>query len=204
MLEVFQFRKVCAILTLLAGATCAFAQSNGVPGPEEYSSFSRFITDRNIFDPNRQPHNYDPHRTYRPTRARPRGTPGIQLVGTMSYNKGMFAFFNGNSADLSKVLQVGNQIAGYTIMEITANSVELESADQKEQPKLQIGDGLREENGKWVLSGAGDLSIADNTSISAGPSSTENASSVPSVPPSANEQNDVIKRLMQQREKENQ
>ena len=29
------------------------AQSNGVPGPTDYATFSRFITDRNIFDPNR-------------------------------------------------------------------------------------------------------------------------------------------------------
>ena len=48
------------ILTLLAlglaGGSAAFAQSNSVPGPADYNSFSRFITDRNIFDPNRQPH----------------------------------------------------------------------------------------------------------------------------------------------------
>src|SRR5215472_4795905 len=105
-----------ALTAILIGGTAAFAQSsNGVPGPEDYDRFSTFITDRNIFDPNRQPHNYDGSRTYRPTHIRSRGTPGIQFVGTMSYDKGLFAFFSGNSSELSKVLQVGDKIQGYTV-----------------------------------------------------------------------------------------
>ena len=40
----------------LSGGHAAFAQSNGVPGPQDYAAFSHFITDRNIFDPNRVPH----------------------------------------------------------------------------------------------------------------------------------------------------
>ena len=45
-----------ALAAVLAGETGAFAQSNGVPGPTDYAKFSQFITDRNIFDPARQPH----------------------------------------------------------------------------------------------------------------------------------------------------
>jgi len=189
---------------LLAGGVSTFAQSNGVPGPDDYTSFSRFITDRNIFDPSREPHNYNPNSRQHRSRARSNGTPGIQLVGTMSYEKGMFAFFSGNSADLSKVLQVGDKIVDYTITAITADSVGLESADKKEQMALNIGDGLRQENSKWVFAKAGDLPVEAGATTSSGSSSDESTSSTPAAPASAVEQNDVLKRLMQLREKENQ
>lgn len=203
-IRISDFVKCSLMLAVgLAGSAIASAQSNSVPGPQDYAAFSHFITDRNIFDPNRQPHFYDPTHRFVP-RSRPNWTPGIQFVGTMSYAKGWFAFFSGNSADLSKVEQAGNQIAGYTITEITANSVVLESADKKEQSQLKIGDGLREENGKWIFSKAGDLAVADNApqTTTADAPGTDSSSSTP--PPSANEQNDVLKRLMQLREKENQ
>lgn len=191
------------ILAFLACAVYTFAQSNGVPGPQDYAAFSHFITDRNIFDPNRQPHYYSTNRSF-VRRPRSNLTPGIQFVGTMSYTKGWFAFFSGNSADLSKVLQVGSKIADYTITEISANHVQLESGDQK-QLALNVGDGLRQENGKWVPAEAGELPAAENTSATAtaaDSSSPESSSATP--PPSAGEQNDVLKRLMQLREKENQ
>src|ERR1039457_6825213 len=56
MLDVTRFRLRCGILVLLASAAFAFAQSNGVPGPADYTKFSSFVTDRNIFDPARVPH----------------------------------------------------------------------------------------------------------------------------------------------------
>lgn len=191
-----------ALVLAFAGAA-ACAQSNRIPGPQDYASFSKFITDRNIFDPSRQPHYYDPNRrfTHHP---RPHGTPGIQLVGTMSYDKGMFAFFNGNSSELSKVLQVGNKIVDYTITEIMPSFVLLESADKKEQSMLKIGGGFRQENGKWVLAGEGDLSTASSAPETAGSSSGASASDTSAAPASTGEPNDILKRLMQQREKENQ
>ncbi len=46
--------KIClALAAVLAAGAGACAQSNGVPGPADYSKFSQFVTDRNIFDPNR-------------------------------------------------------------------------------------------------------------------------------------------------------
>ena len=201
-----RFNKYLAPCACALSVSAAFAiaqSNNGVPGPEDYPAFSHFIADRNIFDPNRLPHNYNRNSSYHP-RTRPRGTPGIQLVGTMNYDKGMFAFFNGNSDDLSQVLQAGNKIQGYTITEITTDSVALESADKKEPSKLRIGDGLREENGKWIVSDAADMPTEGSAPATAGSSSTESTSSTPATPPSTGEQSDVLKRLMQLREKENQ
>jgi hypothetical protein len=192
-----------ALAAALAGAGGAFAQSNGVPGPADYERFSHFVTDRNIFDPSRQPHSYSPtRRIYRTTR-RASSVPGIMLVGTMSYEKGVFAFFNGNNADLKKALQAGEKIAGYTIAEISANRVQLESADKTQQIELEIGEGLRQENGKWVFSGANELPSGTSASTASAAGAPGAESPTPAAP-SALESNDVLKRLMQLREKENQ
>ena len=203
MLNVPRFRLGCGILFCLASAAFAFAQSNGVPGPTDYASFNRFVTDRNIFDPNRQPHSYSPNtpRTT-PRRTVRNSVPGIMLVGTMSYEKGMFAFFNGNSSDLKKALQVTEKIADYTVTDISANRVKLASADKK-QLELKIGDGLRQENGKWVFAGAGELPAGTGSPGSAGGESSSEAGAT-AAPGPAGEPNDVLKRLMQLREKENQ
>lgn len=132
--------KACLLLALVlaAAALPARAQSNGIPGPQDYERFSHFITDRNIFDPSRQPHEYNRTRNFVRHTPRSRATPGIQFVGTMSYGKGLFAFFSGNSEDLSSILRVGDKIQDYAITGIAAKSVVLETADKKEQI-LELG-----------------------------------------------------------------
>jgi hypothetical protein len=196
--------KASLALALVLASPVAFAQSNRIPGPQDYALFSHFITDRNIFDPNRVSHSYNPNQTHRPTGKRPKGTPGIQLVGTMSYEKGLFAFFSGNGSELSKVLQVGSKLVDYTILEITPSFVVLESADKKEQPKLQVGDGLRQENGKWVLAKVGESPAAAGPPDAPGASDNSSASDSAAAPAAAAEPNEVLKRLMEKRQKENQ
>jgi hypothetical protein len=189
------------LAAVLAAGAHAVAQQNP-PGSQDYAAFSRFITDRNIFDPNRQPHYTS---TYRP---RPRRqshvyqTPDLQLVGIMSYEKGPFAFFNGNNPDLKQALPVAGKIAGHTILEISANQVRLESDDKKEQLTLKVGDGLRLENGRWLPAESGSLPV--NTAETTGAVSDDSSGTAPDAPASATEPNDVLKRLMQLREKENQ
>ena len=199
--------RAIIILTLFASILTASAQSNnGVPGSADYDKFSKFITDRNIFDPNRQPHIYNSNHVWRPTTRHRTGTPSIQLVGTMNYEKGMFAFFSGNSSDLNEVLAVGGKLQGYTVTQITGDSVALQSPDQKETATVKIGDGLRQEGDKWLLSKENELSMSESasSSSSSSSSSTGSSSSTASAPPSSAESNDVLKRLMQLREKENQ
>jgi hypothetical protein len=120
----------------------------------------------------------------------------------MSYEKGPFAFFNGNNPDLQQALPVAGKIAGHTILEISANQVRLESDDKKEQLTLGVGDGLRLENGRWVPAESGSLPV--NTSATTGAASDDSSGAAPEAPASATEPNDVLKRLMQLREKENQ
>jgi len=195
--------KLWTVLTLaLANGFWAAAQSNGVPGPAAYSAFSTFITERNIFDPGRQPRNSgNARRTYRPRVSR--AAPTFTLVGTMSYEKGMFAFFDGNNPDLRRVLYQSdsNSIAGYTVAEITLVGVKLQTADKKETVQMKIGDLMRQEGSRWQLAGQGELSADASTGQVAAPA--DNSSPAAGATPGpAIEENDILKKLKQQREQE--
>jgi hypothetical protein len=175
-----------------------FAQTNGnVPKANDYATFSRFVTDRNIFDPNRVPHNSSGNRPRPTTRTRTRtAAPTITLVGTMAYEKGDFAFFSSNEAEQKKVLPVSEKIAGYTVKAVSRAGVTLAGADKKEF-EMKIGEALRQENGGWHLEGAGDAAAPATTA-----SSTETSSSSESKPSPALDGNDVLKRLMEKRAQE--
>ena len=189
----------------LVNGFSAVAQSNNVAIPTDYASFSRFITERNIFDPNRYPRNAPASRTrttVRTTRAQ-RSAPTFTLVGTMSYEKGMFAFFDGNNGELRKILPASGGIAGFTVTEVTLTGVQLQSADKKETVTMQIGDMMRQEGDHWKPAGSGDLGASTSTAENAAPASPDNASpdaDVPAAP--AAPANDILKKLMQQREQE--
>jgi hypothetical protein len=189
-------------LALLAGllALGVPAQSNPPPGARDYAAFSSFITGRNIFDPNRQPHYSS---APRPSSNRPRnaGPPGLQLVGIMSYEKGRFAFFNGSSRDLKMALPAGGKIVDHTIVAISATEVRLESADKKDSLRLKIGEGLRLEHGRWVLADGTPASVDADATSETHPSGDAKTAAAPA---STAEPNEVLKRLMQLREKENQ
>jgi len=192
------------LLLALAGGGFVRAQTNGVPGAADYAAFSRFVTERNIFDPNRQPH-YPANRTrLRPAHTRiSSSAPAFTLVGTMSYGKGLFAFFNGNSDDLKKSLLVSEKIADYTVAAIAQGRVTLSSKNQGPPIELKVGDQMRQENGKWELTGPDELSAGTaGPAVDAGGSSGSQ-DAPPAVSPALG-QSEILKRLMQQREKENQ
>jgi hypothetical protein len=198
--------RTTIFLTLaLASGFGAFAQtSNRVPSATDYASFSRFVTDRNIFDPNRQPHYTSSRpRTRTSSRSHSSSAPAFTLVGTMSYEKGLFAFFSGNNEDLKKVLPVAQKIAGYTLTQITPGRVTLESTDSKEKLQLQVGDVMRQEGGKWAWSGAGEVPAGDSTSTAEPASAASSDSPAATISP-ASEPNDVLRKLMEKRAKESQ
>lgn len=200
MMKPTQYKKWLLVVLALANGLGAGAQSNGVPGPTAYSAFSRFVTERNIFDPNRFPRSSPNQSSYRPRVTR--SAPMFMLVGTMSYEKGMFAFFDGNSPDLRKVLYQSdsNSIAGYTVTEITLTGVRLQTADKKQSVQMKIGEMMRQEGNAWQPAGRGELaaSTAENTAVAAEAS----PSAAGTAPASASEPNEVLKKLMQLREKE--
>ncbi|MEI7532961.1 MAG: hypothetical protein WCK57_01225 [Verrucomicrobiae bacterium] len=191
-------------VVVLTHGVLARAQSNSVPGATDYAAFSTFVTARNIFDPNRQPHYTSAprtHTTHTRTHVSP-SAPAFTLVGTMSYEKGVFAFFDGNNSDLKKVLPVNEKIADYTVTQIAPDRVTLESADKKERLELKVGDVMRQENSKWTLSSGGELPVSTSGVV---PTVSSVGGDSPAAAPSpALGQNDVLKRLMELRKKEEQ
>ena len=177
--------KLLSLALAFGTATAIQAQStNAVAGPE-YQAF-KLIADRNIFDPNRSSRSRGPTEKQVPVES-------FALIGTMSYDKGDFAFFDGSGSEFKKVLKTGDTIAGYRIAEITSDAVRLEVNGA--QTELRVGMQMkREDEGEWQRS-ARTLAAASATpgQVSGEKSGGESTGA---------EQSDVLKRLMQQREQE--
>ena len=125
--------------TLVLTAASAFGQEAGRAGTKDFSAF-KVIVDRNIFDPNRRP-----HVASGPT---PTIVDWFALTGTLSYNKGTFAVFDGSGADYHKVLESGGKIAGYTLTRIGADFADLTLGSN--HVELRVGMQMhRNEDGTW-------------------------------------------------------
>jgi len=181
---------------------------NDVPGPTAYAQFSGFIAQRNIFNPNRVPRGSQPVPVpiyNNRTRTNPSG-PAFTLVGTMSYEKGTFAFFDGNQSNLRKVLYQSdsNGIAGFKLAEITSAGVKLQTADKRQTLQMQVGEIMRQQGGGWQLAGKGQLFTGGGGGQSAAPEAA-GSTALPeesSSPSPALEGSEILRKLMQQTEKE--
>jgi len=167
-------------------------RSTNGPVSLDYSAF-QIIVDRNIFDPNRYPRRPGAPRVA----SKPKNVDSLSLVGTMSYEKGTFAFFDGTSSDYKKALKLTDSIAGYKVTNIAPNAVKLVSGTN--ELELRVGAQLRrEEDGPWFLAG-GPSSYAPtpgSASTSGGATATTGSSAVSGA------DSEIIKRLMQRRGKE--
>jgi hypothetical protein len=156
--------------------------TNSTSSPLAYSAF-RLVADRNIFDPNRAP------RTTRPGAQPAKATDSFTLVGTLSYEKGEFAFFDGTSSDYKKAVKTNDVIAGYKIAAISNDSVKLEQ--NTNVVELAVGTQMRRrEDGSWTHVAAAE----SYQPASSGPTASSSA-------PSAAD-NDVLMKLKLRREKE--
>ena len=108
----------------------------------------RIVSDRNIFNANRSGGTVSSPRSTRSTRVE-----SFALVGTMAYEKGAYAFFEGSGSELTKVLKPDGVIAGHKLMDIYANAVKLEY-DGKEI-EMPVGCQMRrEDQGSWHMTEA--------------------------------------------------
>ena len=136
-------RRVSALVfagCLIAVAISAGAQTTNVP---DFASF-QIISQRNIFNQSRVPHTRATHVTV-PV------VDSFAFVGTMSYAKGEFAFFNGSSSEFRKVLQVDGEIANFKVTDITPKSVTLTNGTNQVVLDLQT-QMRRDDNGHWAMS----------------------------------------------------
>jgi len=131
---------------LAVACLAARAQNTNSVSRPDYQSF-KIIADRNIFDPNRSPRSAG--------RTEPRKAAQVEsfaLVGTLSYEKGTFAFFDGTDSSYRKALKAGDSIAGYKIAEITADGVKLEA--EGKQVELNVGMQMKKQDeSEWQLAG---------------------------------------------------
>jgi hypothetical protein len=196
---------------MLFAGRFVFAQSSNSPSAPAYSSF-KIITDRNIFSPRRYVRN---GRAERPITL----VDSFTLVGTMRYEKGDLAFFEGSRPDLRKVAKVADSIAGYKITDIGYNSVKMTSETNLLQKELQLGVGMqmrREDSGPWHVASNSEVPAlasssamrtsspvpaANSAASSAEPQPTATASD--SNATAAGSDDPVLRRLMQRREQEN-
>jgi len=142
-----------ALIAMLVMAQMFTAYAQPTSGPVNYSTFSKFISDRNIFNPNRRAR--DPNVAYRPRTRTVVRRNSFGLAGMISYdegeNAGIHAFFDGTSADYRKVLQPGGTIAIFKVGAIMPDSVTLLS--DTNTIVLKIGQQMRDDGqGHWSLS----------------------------------------------------
>jgi hypothetical protein len=183
---------LAALGALLANGRPAAAQTTNAPAATNYSSF-QIIAERNIFDPNRYAHT---------PRSRGRSTspsaPYFSLVGTMSSRQGMLAFFDGNDSDYRKVLSPDGVIAGYKVVEITLRGVKLEAAGKP--VAMKVGAQMRQEGkSEWQLTEPGELPAATAGNEA---SATDETPAAAPASGAGGEPNEILKKLMQQREQE--
>jgi hypothetical protein len=184
------FMMVAMFVVISPKASEAGAPTNAAAG----SSFESFkiVSDRNIFNQNRS------SRTARRDDTRSKPAPvvhSLSLVGTMSFDKGTFAFFDGSRPEYKKPLKAGEKIAGYEIKEIKPNGVTI--ANETNQFALKVGQQLRrEDDAEWHVASARDAVVtnaANSGSEAENPSSPSGASG---------SEDEALKRLMEKRAKE--
>jgi len=180
-------RRLCVTFALvMAACSTGRAQSTNSPTNTDYQTF-RIISERNIFDPNRSSRSGTGAGSRKPATVE-----SFALVGTLSYDKGTFAFFDGSGSSYRKALKAGDTIAGYKIAEITAHRVKLMADSQT----VELGVGMqmkRQDEGEWQLAGRAE-SFGSSSPTTASTDKTDSAA--------GGAANDVLKKLMEKREQD--
>jgi hypothetical protein len=165
--------------------------ASGASSRTDYVSF-RIVSERNIFDPRRSGRSSSRAYTRREPERQVR-TERFALLGTMSYEKGRYAFFDGSNSDFRKVAKPADSIAGFKITEVAPTCVKLEMTNGQIL-ELCVGMQMKKlEEGDWQLAGKADA--AEGTSRPVSSSSSLSSASGP-------ESEEVLKRLQERREQE--
>jgi len=189
------------------GSGLSHAAETNQPTVLDSKALARRVAERNIFDPDRQPRTRGESRPIpKPVVAVAADAPEMGLVGVMTFQKGTFAFFDGNAAEYRKTLQLQALIAGHTVTAITPQSVTL-SESNGPTVLLKVGQRLRKDaEGVWKLAagGTGEAFTRSSGSVGAGSgaassSSSSSATSTTEDPPGSDE---ILKRLLKKREQE--
>ncbi len=146
-------RAALAVGLFSAAAVSWGAQPDGTNAPPR-NNFEPFkiIVDRNIFNANRTPGGGPPPKAASGPRARPGRTEVFRLVGTLSYEKGKFAFFDGSNAQYRKSVRPSETIASFRVTDISQSDVTLEAGTNGPAMKMAVGMEMKkQEEGPWKL-----------------------------------------------------
>jgi hypothetical protein len=192
--------KTFALLLIALGFVTALTAADA-PAPPPAKGFDAFklVKTRNIFDPDRRAmaSASTPGRSSLTTRAN-----FIALTGTMVAEGKMLAFFSGSRAEYSKVISVGDSIADFKVTDITTSQVELEHAGKS--IAVAVGKQIPLEGSSAAITvepAAANAATPPADGAAAAPSDASTpAEPKPAAP--ADSQADLIKRMMERREKE--
>lgn len=163
--------------------------------PSSYEYF-KLINDRNIFSASRT--RSSPREENRESRPRRPRIDRFALVGTMSYFKGTFAFFDGSESSYRKSVKVGEMVAGFKVDAIQSDGASLSHGTNVYS--LKVGSGMqREEEGEWKAAASpGSFEVASSRS-----DKTEKPEKTDAAPAETKGgESDILKRLLEKREKE--
>jgi hypothetical protein len=133
----------CALFEFRADA----AARTNAPSASDFSAF-KILNQRNIFNTRRSA-SYTPSERKETRRAA--RSESFALVGTMNYDKGLFAFFDGSSSSYKKVLKQEDTIAGFKVAHIETSQVKLVAGTN--EVELHMGMQMRrEDEGEWHMS----------------------------------------------------
>jgi len=187
---------------VLLGALLGFAAETHPTPVLDSKEVARRVADRNIFDPERQLRIRGESRpTPKPKVVVAADAPEFGLVGVITYPRGTFAFFDGNTVDLRKTLQVNAVIAGQTLSLVSPQSVTLLGSNRP-PVLLKVGQRLRQDSeGAWQLvTGLGGEGSKRLGSAGGSTGTSSASSSTPSEDPPGSDE--ILKRLLKKREQE--
>ncbi len=186
----------------LAALALLLAGNAGAQAAEKVAGFDAFrlMRTKNMFDPNRRPARTETASAPRPAQVRENKSSSLTLTGTMVTEGKTLAFFAGTRADYSKVLSVGGTIADCKITAIKTTEVEMERGGKP--GTLAIGHQLQIDGAPSDVP-AEVPAPASASGDNAAPPADPSAPAGPTAgPPASNDKNDVLRRMMERREKE--
>jgi hypothetical protein len=151
------------------------------------------IIDRNIFNPNRS------GRSRSAPEVKPVRTDELSLVGVVRYDGDKVAVFDGTEPAFRRGYREGETVAGFRVERINADGIRLSRNDQSLD--LKVAQQLRRPEGADWKVGPSPTALADPRVLAgngSGPARSAEAAAA-EIPADASE---VLKRLMQKREKQ--
>lgn len=127
------------------------------------------------------------------------------LTGTMVTEDQQLAFFNGSQTEFNRVVSLSDQIAGCSIVTIATSHVDLKRGDQT--IVLPVGKQLTLDPNAATLAAPSDP--APTPEIAAAPASAGPSPETPGAPPAPGtistppDRAELIRRMMERRQKEN-